>query len=80
MNTKIKKYAVVIVFIGASALFVIYLCQPRLSSSGKAAIHNIQMIENSLASNGFVRVGNTWEMPDKTNALKSTNETSSISK
>jgi hypothetical protein len=65
MNAKTKKYAVIIVFIGAWTLLVIYLCQPRLSPSAKAAIHNLQMLDEALQSNGYVRHGNTWELPDR---------------
>ena len=36
-------------------------------SSSDAAIHNLHAIDEALESNGFVRIGNSWELPDKTN-------------
>ena len=36
-------------------------------SSSAAAIRNLQVIDEAMRSNGFVRVGNGWELPDKTN-------------
>ena len=65
MSTKAKKYWVAIVFVGALVLILFFLCQPRESPSSKAASHQIQMIDEMLRSNGFVRVGpRAWELPD----------------
>jgi hypothetical protein len=64
MNTKTQKYVVVTLFIVVLALIVIHLCQYRESPSSKAATHNIQMMEETLSSNGFVRHGDAWELPD----------------
>jgi hypothetical protein len=61
MSTKAKKCWVVIVFMGALVLILL----PRESPSSKAASHQIQMIDEMLSSNGFVRHGNGWELPDR---------------
>jgi len=82
MNAKTKKYTIMILFIVVVALVVIRLCftANRPSSSAEAAIHNIRMIEEALASNGYVKVGNAWGLPDKTNAPTQADGTNLISK
>jgi hypothetical protein len=40
------------------------------SSSSEAAINNLRVIDELMKSNGNVKVGDNWELPDKTNATR----------
>ena len=61
------KYLVPASALAALVVFLFKYAPYYQSSSSKAAINNIQALEEGLKSNGYVKVGGAWELPDKTN-------------
>jgi hypothetical protein len=59
-----RKYLVSAIVFLALLVFLIKYAPYYQSSSSDAAINNIQMLEATLKSNGYVKVGGAWELPD----------------
>jgi len=74
------KYLVPAVVLVAFLVFLIKYAPYYQSSSSKAAVHNIQMLEGGLKSNGYVKVGGAWELPDgRTNVTEQQSSITNVS-